>query len=175
MNKRQWALLISAGLIAAILGIGLSSFKHRTTEAKDQAVELFLKEELKGPDGAIHATKEWRNKILVLNFWASWCPPCVEEMPTLAKTYSLYKDKNVLFVGIGVDSPSNIRQFIETTIISYPIVLGGLGGNDINKMLGNPSGALPFTVVINAKGNIAGTKLGKISEDELRKLIKEAI
>ena len=96
-------------------------------------------------------------------------------MPALDKIQGEYDPKKMLIVGIGIDSPSNIRQFIETTIISYPIVLGGLGGNDINKMLGNPSGALPFTVVIDAKGNITGRKLGKISEDELRKLIKEAI
>jgi hypothetical protein len=81
----------------------------------------------------------------------------------------------MLIVGIGIDSPSNIRQFLEKTPISYPIVLGGLGGNDVNKMLGNPSGALPFTVVINPKMEITGRKLGKISEDELRKLINQAI
>ena len=175
MNKRQWALLISAGLIAAILGIGLSSFKHRTTEAKDQAVELFLKEELKGPDGAIHATKEWRNKILVLNFWASWCPPCVEEMPTLAKAYSLYKDKNVLFVGIGVDSPSNIRQFLEKTPINYPITVNPIEGVNWAKNMGNPSGGLPFTVLVDEKGVIKKTKLGKISEDELKSWLDSAI
>jgi hypothetical protein len=96
-------------------------------------------------------------------------------MPALDKVQGEYDPKKMLIVGIGIDSPSNIRQFIETTIISYPIVLGGLGGNEINKMLGNPSGALPFTVVINPKGDIKGSKLGKISEDELRKMIKEAI
>ena len=85
MNKRQWGLLVMAGLIAAALGMSLSSFKYRTTSATDQAVELFFKQELKSPEGVIYDTNQWRNKLLVLNYWASWCPPCVEEMPVLEK------------------------------------------------------------------------------------------
>jgi thiol-disulfide isomerase/thioredoxin len=161
--------------LALLAGVLTSQWIFRTSLATDPAIEAFFANSWKAPDGKPVNTDQWRGKVLVVNFWASWCPPCVEEMPALDKLQQEFLSQNVLIVGIGIDSPSNIRQFIEKTIISYPIVLGGLGGNEINKMLGNPSGALPFTVVINPKGQIKGRKLGKISEDELRKMIKDAI
>ena len=84
-------------------------------------------------------------------------------------------NKNVLIVGIGIDSPSNIRQFLEMTPVSYPIVIGGLEGSNLSKQMGNTQGALPYTVIINQKGKAIYTKLGKISEEELRKAINGAI
>ena len=175
VNKRHWTLIVVAGLIAATLGLGLSSLKYRTTSANDQAIDAFLKQELKSPDGAVIATKGWENHILVLNYWASWCPPCVEEMPSLVKVQAEYKNKNVLFIGIGVDSPSNIRQFLQKTPVNYPIVLGGLDGVNWAKSMGNQSGGLPFTVIIDEKGVIKKTKLGKISEDELKSWLDSTI
>jgi hypothetical protein len=96
-------------------------------------------------------------------------------MPTLDKLQAEFKNQNVLFVGIGIDSPSNIRQFLEMTPVSYPIVIGGLEGSNISKQMGNPQGALPYTVIINAKGKSTSSKLGKISEEELRSAIKSAL
>ena len=77
--------------------------------------------------------------------------------------------------GIGIDSPSNIRQFLEKTPVSYPIMIGGLDGSALAKQMGNAQGALPYTVIINAKGKSVFTKLGKISEEELKKAINSAI
>ena len=111
----------------------------------------------------------------MVNFWASWCPPCVEEMPTLDLLQKAFLQENVLFVGIGIDSPSNIREFLEKTPVSYSILIGGLEGSALSKQMGNAQGALPFTVIINSKGKAVYSKLGKISEDELRKAIKSAI
>jgi len=175
MNRRQFFFGGNIAIIAATAGALLANWQTRISSASAEAVKALFEREWFSPDQKPISTADWKNKVLVVNFWASWCPPCIEEMPALDKVQSEYDPKKMLIVGIGIDSPSNIRQFIETTIISYPIVLGGLGGNEINKMLGNPSGALPFTVVINPKGDIKGSKLGKISEDELRKMIKEAI
>ena len=166
MNRRQWSLIIASGILATGLGIWIA-LNSNTSQVGDLAVENLLKAELRSPTGELYKTNEWRQKLLIINFWAPWCPPCVEEMPTLKKIQSTYKSKNVLFVGIGVDSPSNIREFLKKTPVDYPIVLGGLEGGDWAKSLGNPSGALPFTVLIDEKGTIKKTKLGKISEDEL--------
>lgn len=168
VNKRQWIILIAVGLLAGTLGIGAASYQFRTTVAKDAAVETFLQNEFRSPEGESLLGSSWRGKILVLNFWAPWCPPCVEEMPELVRVQEQYSNKNVLFVGIGVDSPTNLRQFLLKTPVNYPIVLGGLEGSNWAKSLGNPSSGLPFTVVIDEKGGIKKVKLGKISEDELR-------
>ena len=96
-------------------------------------------------------------------------------MPELVRVQEKYKAKNVLFVGIGVDSPSNIRQFLLKTPVNYPIVLGGLEGSNWAKSMGNPSSGLPFTVLIDEKGSIKRVKLGKISEDELSSWLDSAI
>jgi hypothetical protein len=96
-------------------------------------------------------------------------------MPTLDLLQAEFLSKNVLFVGIGIDSPSNIRQFLETTSVSYPIVMGGLEGSSLSKQMGNAQGALPYTIVIDAKGIATSSKLGKISEEELRKAINSAL
>ena len=112
---------------------------------------------------------------MVVNFWASWCPPCVEEMPTLDKLNAEFSSKNVLIVGIGIDSPSNIREFLQNTPVSYPIMIGGLEGSNLSKQMGNSQGALPYTIIINSQGKATSSKLGKIKEDELRSAIKSAL
>jgi thiol-disulfide isomerase/thioredoxin len=96
-------------------------------------------------------------------------------MPTLDKIAQEYASKNVLIVGIGIDSPTNIREFLLKTPVSYPIVIGGLEGSNLAKQMGNAQGALPYTVIINPKGKAIFTKLGKISEEELRKAINSAL
>jgi thiol-disulfide isomerase/thioredoxin len=175
VNKRQWTSLVVAGLIAAALGMSLANFKYSPKPAQDSAIEEFFKQELRSPNGEIHPTANWRGKVLVLNYWASWCPPCVEEMPELVRSQEKYAAKNVLFVGIGVDSPPNIREFLLKTPVNYPIVLGGLEGSNWAKSMGNPSSGLPFTVLVNEKGVIIKSKLGKITEDELSSWIDSAI
>jgi thiol-disulfide isomerase/thioredoxin len=152
-----------------------SQWIFRTELADDPAIKAFFANPWQTPDGKSVDTTDWRGKVLVVNFWASWCPPCVEEMPTLDKLQAEFKAQNVLFVGIGIDSPSNIRQFLEMTPVSYPIVIGGLEGSNLSKQMGNAQGALPYTVVINAQGKATSSKLGKISEEELRSVIKKAL
>jgi alkyl hydroperoxide reductase subunit AhpC len=175
MNRRQWISIIGISLVALAAGVLTSQWIYRAGLADDPAIKAFFANPWQTPDGKSVDTKEWRGKVLVVNFWASWCPPCVEEMPTLDKLQAEFKTQNVLFVGIGIDSPSNIRQFLEKTPVSYPIVIGGLEGSNISKQMGNAQGALPYTVIINPQGKATNSKLGKISEEELRSAIKSAL
>jgi len=96
-------------------------------------------------------------------------------MPVLDKLQKEFLQQNVLFVGIGIDSPSNIREFLKNTPISYPIAIGGLEGSNLSKQLGNTQGALPYTIIINTKGKVIYSKLGKISEDDVRNAIKNTL
>lgn len=175
MNRRQWMMIGGISVLALMAGIFSSHWISQTGLASDPSIKAFFANPWKTPDGKSANIDDWRGKVLVVNFWASWCPPCVEEMPTLDKIAQEYASKNVLIVGIGIDSPSNIRQFLEKTPVSYPIMIGGLDGSALAKQMGNAQGALPYTVIINAKGKSVFTKLGKISEEELKKAINSAI
>ena len=175
MNRRQLLTICGISLIALLGGVFTSQWISKTGLASDPSVKAFFANPWQTPDGKPVNSAEWQGKVLVVNFWASWCPPCVEEMPTLDLLSQEYLRQNVLFVGIGIDSPSNIREFLKSTPVAYPILIGGLEGSNLSKQMGNTQGALPYTVIIDAKGKSTYTKLGKISEDELRKAIKAAL
>ena len=175
MNRRQWISIVGISLLALLAGVLTSQWIYKTSLASDPAIKAFFANPWQSPAGKLADTEKWRGKVLVVNFWASWCPPCVEEMPTLDKLQQEFKAKNVLFVGIGIDSPSNIREFLEKTPVSYPIVIGGLEGSNLSKQMGNSQGALPYTIVIDGQGKATSSKLGKISEEELRNAIKSAL
>ncbi len=175
MNRRQWIIITLISLLALLAGVFSSHWISKTGLASEPAIKAFFANSWKTPDGKVVNSADWQGKVLVVNFWASWCPPCVEEMPTLDLLQKAFLQENVLFVGIGIDSPSNIREFLEKTPVSYSILIGGLEGSALSKQMGNAQGALPFTVIINSKGKAVYSKLGKISEDELRKAIKSAI
>jgi len=175
VNRRQWIMIGGISLLALLAGVFSSQWISQTGLASDPSIKAFFANPWQTPDGKPANSENWRGKVLVLNFWASWCPPCVEEMPALDRIAQEYASKNVLIVGIGIDSPSKIREFLQKTPVSYPIVLGGLEGSNLSKQMGNTQGALPYTVVINSKGKSIYTKLGKISEEELKKAINSAL
>ena len=175
MNRRQWVVIAGTSVLALLGGIFTSQWISQSGLASDPSIKAFFANTWQTPDGKSINTEDWRGKVLVVNFWASWCPPCVDEMPTLDRVSKEYGSKNVLFVGIGIDSPSNIRDFLEKTPVSYPIAIGGLEGSNLAKQMGNTQGALPYTVIINASGKSTFTKLGKINEDELKKAINGAL
>jgi thiol-disulfide isomerase/thioredoxin len=175
VNRRQWLSIGVISLLALLAGVFSSQWISKTGLASDPAVKAFFANAWQSPDGKAINSADWQGKVLVVNFWASWCPPCVEEMPTLDLLQKDYLQQNVLFVGIGIDSPSNIREFLEKTPVNYPIVIGGLEGSNLSKQLGNSQGALPYTIIINAKGKATYSKLGKISEEDVRSAIKSAL
>ena len=104
----------------------------------------------------------------VVNFWATWCPPCVAEMPELVELQADMKDKNLQIVGIGIDSPSNIKEFLSTYKISYPVLIAGMSGTELSRLLGNQAGGLPFTVLIGADGQVKKTYLGRLDMKKVR-------
>lgn len=116
--------------------------------------------------------KPLAGRVLVLNFWATWCPPCVEEMPELSALALELGNQNVQLLGIGIDSNANIKQFAEKHQISYPLPVVGTAGLKWIKGLGNSSGGLPFTVVIDRKGAINSRILGRVDIKKLRDQLK---
>jgi thiol-disulfide isomerase/thioredoxin len=119
-------------------------------------------------DGKPQSLEMFKGHPVVINFWASWCGPCVEEMPALAQLHREYEKKGIQFVGLGVDSDQNVKAFLQKVKIDYPVYITGFGGADLARAFGNTAGGLPYTVVIDAKGTVLSTKLGQIQPDELK-------
>ncbi|MEO6985915.1 MAG: TlpA disulfide reductase family protein [Paralcaligenes sp.] len=122
------------------------------------------------PQGGSHSMSRWLGKPLVMNFWATWCPPCVKEMPDLDALHKKYPA--VQFLGMGVDTASNIRSFIQKTQVSYPLLVVGHDGIQLMRDLGNQVGGLPFTVVFNAKGQPIHRVLGEVKPAQFEPIVQ---
>jgi thiol-disulfide isomerase/thioredoxin len=118
--------------------------------------------------GKPQALGQWKGKPLLVNFWASWCAPCVQEMPELSELAAKDGGKRFNVIGIGIDSPANLVEFTKKTKVSYPLYVGGMSGTDLSRELGNANGGLPFTVLIGADGQVRKTYLGRLKFDQLR-------
>ncbi|ASV98090.1 TlpA family protein disulfide reductase [Paraburkholderia aromaticivorans] len=122
-------------------------------------------------DGKPQTLSSLKGRPIVVNFWASWCGPCVEEMPALSQLQRDYAKKGIQFVGLGVDSDKNVQAFLQKVKVAYPVYVTGFGGADLARAFGNTAGGLPFTVVIDAKGEIRSTKLGQIDAQALKQTL----
>jgi thiol-disulfide isomerase/thioredoxin len=123
-------------------------------------------------DAAPQAMAQWRGKILVVNYWASWCKPCVEEMPAFSRLHGRYAAQGVQFVGIGIDEVDNMRAFVKTTPVSYPLLVGGTNASETP---GLQVKALPYTVVIGRNGRFESSRLGRLDEVTLEALLNKLI
>lgn len=126
-------------------------------------------------NGLPQALSQWKGKIVVLNFWATWCPPCREEMPELSELNIEYQDKNVVVLGIALDEVIVVKEFSDENPVSYPLLAAEEAGGNLAFKLGNYKSALPYTVIIRPDGTIANTYFGRISkallEEALLKLV----
>ena len=157
---------------AALAGAGAAWWKFQPHEAlsgpSDKAVtDAFWAASFETPDGKPLSMESFRGKLLLVNFWATWCPPCVEELPLLDFFYQENKDKNLQIVGLAVDQPSAVRTWLQTRPLNFPVGMAGLGGTELSKSLGNSSGSLPFTVVFSPAGVLLHRKVGKVTPEEL--------
>ena len=131
-------------------------------------VSALFAETMNDAQGSSQALEQWKGKALVVNFWAPWCAPCVEEMPELDELAKESVKKNINIIGIGIDSPTNIAQFADKFNISYPLYVSGLRGTELARDFGNASGGLPYTVLIGPDGQVRKTYLGRLKFAELK-------
>jgi thiol-disulfide isomerase/thioredoxin len=164
--KRR-VLLATAAVSAALAGAGLAWWRH-TPNTSVQAIGAdFWRLRLPTPSGAEFALADLKGKPFVLNFWATWCPPCIEELPLLDAFFKQNAPNGWQVLGIAVDKPAAVRDFLARYPISFPVVMAGLTGTDLSQSLGNTGGGLPFSVLVGRTGLIEQRKIGKISQLEL--------
>ena len=173
-----WLILGGIALLAAAIGYRLGEWGKspetmatagRAQGAAPPIFELVLKDLNGQPQGL----GQWRGKLLIVNYWATWCHPCREEMPGFSRLQEKYRDEGVQFVGIGIDDPIKIVEFQIITPVSYPLLIGDMGVMENSAGLGNTQQALPFTAVFDRQGRLFSTKLGRLAEDVLERQLVE--
>ena len=170
MDRRN-LLYLGAAATAGLAGVGAAWFKHepqKLTTGQTSAVQDALwAMSFDTPDGQPQPMSSFRGKPLLLNFWATWCPPCVEELPLLDAFYQDQKARGWQVLGLAVDQPSAVRKWLQAKPLSFSVGMAGLGGTELSKSLGNISGGLPFTAVFGASGVLLHRKTGKVSKEDL--------
>jgi thiol-disulfide isomerase/thioredoxin len=162
-------------LVAGIAGYGMQTWMHSDTTANasistPQPGPEFAMLDLAGQTRNI---KEWQGKVVLLNFWATWCPPCLEEIPSLIELQDSYGALGLQIVGIAVDDTQAVRAFADGAGFNYPILPGDTDAIELSKRYGNQQGVLPYSVFINRKGEISQIIRGELSKDRAEKILNQ--
>lgn len=165
LNKR--GLLAGVAAAAGLAGAGFAWWRMTPVTAADPMVDAFWQLSFEQPDGSPLTMQSFKGKPLLLNFWATWCPPCVEELPLLESIWRQNRDKNLQMIGLAVDQPSSVRRFLAQNQLTFPMGLAGLTGTELGRNLGNTASALPFSVLFNARGQVIAQKMGKLETHDL--------
>ncbi len=165
-SSNRGLLAVAAAALAA--GVGVQWWRHSPQTPADPSLQALWMASFEQADGTPLKLADFQGKPLVLNFWATWCTPCVEEMPLLNAFFLENKAKSWQMIGLAIDQPSAVKRFLGQHPVEYAIGMAGLEGTELMKNLGNPTGGLPFTLVLNAQGQVQMRKLGKLTESDIR-------
>lgn len=168
VSRRAW--LAVAG-VSAMAGVGAAWWRWQPAPVADAAVAGLWDLTFPTPDGATLKLASWRGRKLVINFWATWCPPCVEELPML-NAFHLAQGSGKTpngwqVLGLAVDQPGAVQQFMKRLPISFPVGMAGMAGVDLSRGLGNANGGLPFTVALLPDGTVFQRKIGKLAPSDV--------
>lgn len=165
--------LIPLALAALAAGIWVAQERNAGETPAKSAVSALWQAGFPDVKGHEQPLSQWRGQVLVLNFWASWCAPCREEMPDFVALRTQYRPKGTEFVGIAIDNPANVAQFLQQLPVNYPILIGEGAAHSLARQLGNPGGALPYTLVLDREGNVVLSHLGRLPRTTLEVTLRK--
>ena len=171
MSLKLW-LMVGLALLA-----GLSASLYINTVSNTEVASAARLDEIKLPglDGSKQDINQWQGKLVLVNFWATWCPPCLEEIPVFLSLRNKYAAAGFEVIGISIDDVSKVEQFRDTMQISYPLLDGEKNGMVLMHALGNNIGGLPYSVLFDRSGKAVETKSGPYQEQELKDLIDKLL
>ncbi|MDP1766883.1 MAG: TlpA disulfide reductase family protein [Methylotenera sp.] len=169
--------LSNIGYFAIMLSLGFAIYyyflspnavlKNLQTDYSALSTQKFFTANLPNQNGVSQDLSQYKGKIIVLNFWATWCPPCREEMPELSELHTEYKIKNVVVLGVVIDELRLVKEFSDANPVSYPLLADETEGMTLASHLGNDKGVLPYTVIINTDGTVTNAYFGRINKSLL--------
>lgn len=174
-------LISIVALLGLSLGVGYAFYEkqHQEPSESKAPAQMEMLDHLPAfsyPDiqGNERSSAEWQNKIVVLNFWATWCPPCRKEMPVFIEIQAK-NPENVQFVGIAIDDKDAVVQFADMMGINYPTLLGDMNAISLSKQLGNRFSGLPFTAIFDNSGKLVSRHSGELTREELENQLKKLL
>lgn len=166
--------LIAIAILLALLGgyFGLPSLGNSPSQSVSaDAEKLIFASAYPDLQGVAQPLAQWRGKVVVLNFWAPWCPPCIKEMPGFVELQRKYRDRGLIFVGIALDTKENVQAYLRGNAVNYPILLGQDDAVELSSAVGNHRNGLPFSAILDRQGKIVAAQVGMLKEEKLEKLI----
>lgn len=166
-SRRRW---LTAGVAAAagVVGAGVAWWRFTPRRADASAVQQLWAAHFESPEGAPVAMSAFRGRPLLLNFWATWCPPCVQELPRLNAFYREHRAHGWQVLGLAIDQAASVRSFVERMPLDFPLAMGGVAGMALVRGLGNQAGGLPFSLLLGPDGGVVERKIGELTSNDLQ-------
>jgi thiol-disulfide isomerase/thioredoxin len=173
-RARGWLLLGLVAIGAAAAGYAYQAWRSAAqpiTAARDEGAARLMATQLPDLENTPQFIGQWRGKVLVVNFWATWCAPCREEIPIFVRLQDKFRERGLQIVGIAIDRPDNVRPYAAELGMNFPVLIGGSDAIDLTRALGNRGAVLPYTVVIDRDGRIAAVEMGAAKENKFSALL----
>ena len=172
-RARTLSLFAAVAVAAAAAGAGYHWWWKNGPDGPGAVAERVYAARLPDLKGAPQALEQWRGRVLVVNFWATWCAPCREEIPGFVRLQARHGARGLQFVGIAIDQPDKVAQFAREFQINYPLLIaGGLETMELLRQTGNRAGVLPYTLVLDREGRVVSREPGGLKEPRLEGLIQ---
>ena len=178
MNNKKIAIAIA---LALTIGTAIwFNLQHQPATTQALPTPKILPEHLpvftmQDTSGITRNSREWQGKILIVNFWASWCPPCLEEIPELIDLQNRYSPQGLQVIGVAIDDPDQAKSFMQAQGVNFPVIIGVDDAIELGKKMGNRISTLPYTAIFDQQGKTRYAQPGKISKNDLELLIKSLL
>jgi thiol-disulfide isomerase/thioredoxin len=176
VKPRAIALIAAVAVLSAAAGAGYHGWSSRVAAEREGAAravsDRVFSARFTDLQSGAPTLERWRGQVLVVNFWATWCAPCREEIPVFVRLQERHGARGLQFVGVAFDQPDKVAEFAREFRINYPLLLGGTDIMELMREAGNRAGVLPYTLVIDRQGNVVSREPGGVKESKLESLVQ---